>query len=94
MDQAGERGVEPSIDMEGTLCDQVPPASNPIYVLGRAQQETLLSPSHAVHMQMYNSKSDRGCLSFMNYLHDFASSNTESSIIIVSSVLFRVLRVV
>ena len=37
-------------------------------------------------MQMYNSKSDRGCLTFMNYFHDLASSKTESSVIIVSSI--------
>ena len=46
MDQAGERGVQLSIEIEGTLYDQAPPESNPIYVLGRARQETLQSPTN------------------------------------------------
>ena len=45
MDQAGERGVQLSLEMDGTRCDQVPPDSNFIYILGRAQQETLQSPT-------------------------------------------------
>ena len=46
MDQTGERGVLLSIEMEGTQCDQAPPESNPIFVLGRAQQETLKSSTN------------------------------------------------
>ena len=39
MDQAGERGVQLSVAMEGTLCDQVPPESKLIYVLGEPSRK-------------------------------------------------------